>query len=109
MVQPRMTIPTLLVLRAMLEYPTQEMYGLEIGASAGLASGTVHPILARLEASGWLESRWEDVDPRMEGRPRRRYYRLSPDGAARARAALTAGSRRSVIRELRPGFAGGEA
>jgi PadR family transcriptional regulator PadR len=86
--QPRMTLPTQLVLRALLEYPTREMYGLEICTAAGLPSGTIHPILARLERVGWLESRWEDVNPRAQGRPRRRYYHLNPDGAERARDAL---------------------
>jgi hypothetical protein len=60
----------------------------EIGAAAGLPSGTVHPILARLETVGWLTSRWEEIDPRAEGRPARRYYHLTPDGAELARAAL---------------------
>ena len=46
------------------------------------------PILARLETVGWLTSRWEDIDPRAEGRPARRYYRLTPDGLELARAAL---------------------
>jgi DNA-binding PadR family transcriptional regulator len=77
-----------LVLRAMLEHPTDEMYGLEICAAAGLPSGTIHPILARLEKASWLESRWEDIDPREWGRPRRRYYRLSSDGIGLARDAL---------------------
>jgi hypothetical protein len=45
---PRMTIPTQLVLRALLPDPSKELYGVEIGAAAGLPSGTVHPILARL-------------------------------------------------------------
>ncbi len=85
---PRMTLPTQLVLRALLADPTREMYGLEIGEAAELVSGTVHPILARLEGCGWLESRWEEVDPKREGRPRRRYYRLTPDGAELARTAL---------------------
>lgn len=83
-----MTLPTQLVLRAMLAEPTMEMYGLEICEAAGLPSGTIHPILARLERLGWLESRWEDASPREEGRPRRRYYRWSRDGAERARIAL---------------------
>jgi PadR family transcriptional regulator PadR len=83
-----MTLPTLLVLRAMLAEPAREMYGLEICKAADLPSGTIHPILARLERCGWLESRWEDIEPAEEGRPRRRYYHLSPDGADRARAAL---------------------
>ncbi len=84
-----MTIPTQLVLRALLAEPTQEMYGLQICAQSGLPSGTIHPILARLEHDfGWLTSRWEDIDPGTEGRPRRRYYRLTDDGAELARIAL---------------------
>jgi PadR family transcriptional regulator len=86
--EPRMTYSTLLVVRAMLVEPAREMYGLEICKAAELPSGTIHPILARLERCGWLESRWEDIEPTEEGRPRRRYYRLSPHGAERARAAL---------------------
>jgi len=85
---PRMTIPTQLVLRGLLADPSKEQYGVEIGHAAGLPSGTVHPILARLEGVGWLESRWEEIDPRAEGRPARRYYRLTPDGLELARAAL---------------------
>src|SRR5436305_4318798 len=87
--EPRMTLPTQLVLRAMLAEPTREMYGLQICAAAELPSGTIHPILARLEGVGWLESRWEDIDPIKEGRPRRRYYRLTDQGAERARTALS--------------------
>ena len=67
-----MTIPTQLVLRALLAEPTREMYGLQICAAAGMPSGTIHPILARLQGLGWLESRWEDAVPQEEGRPRRR-------------------------------------
>jgi PadR family transcriptional regulator PadR len=85
---PRMTIPTQLVLHALLTDPSKELYGVEIGAAAGQPSGTVHPILARLETVGWLESRWEEIDPRVEGRPARRYYRLTPDGMELARSAL---------------------
>jgi len=40
-----MTIPTQLVLRALLADPAREMYGLQICAGAGLPSGTIHPIL----------------------------------------------------------------
>lgn len=85
---PRMTIPTQRVLRVLLENPTGEFYGVEIGGAAGLPSGTVHPILARLEGIGWLESRWEDIDPRIAGRPARRYYQLTSAGAESARSAL---------------------
>jgi DNA-binding PadR family transcriptional regulator len=83
-----MTMTVQLVLRAMLAEPTKEMYGLQICQAAGLPSGTIHPILARLEGHGWTESHWEDVDPQAEGRPRRRFYKLTEDGAEKARIAL---------------------
>lgn len=83
-----MTIPTQRVLRAFLADVTAELYGIEIANMAGLATGTVHPILARLERIGWVTSHWEDIDPRSEGRPARRYYRVTSSGAEQARMAL---------------------
>ena len=90
-----MTMPTQLVLLTLLAEPERELYGLELSELAGLATGTIHPILARLEGVGWLRSRWEETDPRRQGRPRRRYYQLNPDSIASVRAAL-ARSRPSV-------------
>jgi PadR family transcriptional regulator, regulatory protein PadR len=102
MAEPKMTIPTQRVLESLLEDPTQERYGLEIGEAAGLRSGTVHPILARLEGYGWLVSRWEDVDPSAEGRPPRRYYTLTAAGVQAATAALARAYRPAPLRRLRP-------
>lgn len=96
----RITLSTQLVLEAMLAEPASERYGAEIGQLADLASGTVHPILARLEGYGWLESRWEELDPSTAGRPARRYYRLTGDGAAAARSLLA--RRPSRLTALRP-------
>jgi PadR family transcriptional regulator PadR len=107
---PRMTLPTQFVLRAMIAEPTREMYGLEIGQVAGLASGTVHPILARLENCEWVQSRWEDQDPHEVGRPRRRYYRLTPDGVAyAARALARVRTPAPGLRRMNPGPATGGA
>jgi len=109
MAGPRMTLPTQAVLRELLADPTREMYGLEICAAAGLPSGTIHPILARLERVGWLESFWEEADPHEKGRPRRRYYRLNPNSAAAVQAALhRAESRTQALKDLRPRIAGGD-
>ncbi|OLB64594.1 MAG: PadR family transcriptional regulator [Actinobacteria bacterium 13_2_20CM_2_72_6] len=107
--QPRLTPQTVSVLRAFLEAPTRERYGLEIGAMAGLPSGTIHPILSRLEEFGWLRSHWEDVDPRESGRPRRRYYSLEPGGGERAarQAVARADAKRARALRLRPNAAGG--
>lgn len=90
----RMTLQVQLVLRALLDEPEQELYGLEIVESTGLPPGTIYPILARLEAAGWVESRWEAIDQHAEGRPRRRYYRLPPEGRTQARSALAAADAR---------------
>lgn len=103
---PRMTLPTQLVLRALLEDPQRERYGLEICAAAGLPSGTIHPILARLEKVGWLLSSWEQVDPKEQGRPRRRYYRLNPNNIAAVKSALArADASAASLARLRPGLA----
>ena len=110
MSSPRMTGATQLVLRELLADPAAEKYGLEICKAVGLASGTVHPLLYKFEKLGWLESRFEEIDPADAGRPRRRFYRLTPDGAAFAREALARvhKPRRQEV-GLRPGLAGGAA
>ena len=97
---PRMTMATRVVLGTLLSDVEAEWFGSQIGGIAGLPSGTVHPILARLEGVGWVESRWEDIDPSAEGRPARRYYRLTRSGAAQARQALAA------VRRPLPGLTG---
>lgn len=80
----RMSLQTLRVLEAFLENPTDELAGADIQKRGQLASGTLYPILLRLEAAGWFVSRWEAVDPAHVGRPRRRLYRLTPGGLTRA-------------------------
>ena len=77
-------------LRAFLDDPTAPRYGMELIKTTGLPSGTIYPVLARLEHAGWLVSEKEDIDPLLEGRPPRRYYTLSPEGAARARREVAA-------------------
>jgi DNA-binding PadR family transcriptional regulator len=94
----------LAVLEAFLVEPTHERYGLELSQAAGLKTGTIQPILARLEKLGWAESRWEELDPREAGRPRRRYYWLTPKGAQMARDV----TRHSTTEgSFLPGLAGG--
>ncbi|HEY2717616.1 MAG TPA: PadR family transcriptional regulator [Solirubrobacterales bacterium] len=69
----------------MLDDPYAQWYGLELAKASGLKPGTIYPALARLESAGWLSSYWEDVDPSEAGRPRRRLYRLTGEGADSAR------------------------
>jgi PadR family transcriptional regulator, regulatory protein PadR len=84
----RMTVQTQAVLHALLADPTAELYGLEIAERTNLLPGSTYPILTRLLEAGWIQDRWEEVDPHDERRPRRRYYRLTEDGAVSAREAL---------------------
>lgn len=56
-------------------------YGLDVMERTGLPSGTVYPTLGRLEKRGYVVGRWENEgQARREGRPRRRYYRLTGAG-----------------------------
>jgi PadR family transcriptional regulator len=79
---------TLSVLAALCEQPSGWRHGYELAKRTGLKSGTLYPILVRLADRGLMEARWEEEQP--AGRPRRHLYRLTPDGLARASAAVTA-------------------
>lgn len=96
-VPPQMTAMTLKVLARMLERPTSEWYGFDLIDQTRIKSGTLYPILIRLEKAGWLESRLEDVDPHVAGRPARRLYTLSGEGERLARAELD-----SHLKDLAP-------
>jgi DNA-binding PadR family transcriptional regulator len=83
-----MTLPTLLVLGVLTDDPDHRHYGLELSRATGLASGSIYPILARLERVGWLEGGWEEIDRHKAGRPPRYYYRLTETGEQAAHAQL---------------------
>jgi PadR family transcriptional regulator, regulatory protein PadR len=101
----RMTLQVQLVLRELLGAGGAERYGLELCAGTGLPSGTIYPIVARLEQAGWVESWWEDPAKHVaQRRPRRRYYRLTRDGADLASAALERAARARAGRARRRGL-----
>ena len=86
-----LTYPTALVLRALAE---GYRYGFDIMDATGLASGTVYPLLRRLEAHGLASAGWEGEEAaHAEGRPARRYYQITAAGA-------------TVLGEARRRFAG---
>jgi PadR family transcriptional regulator PadR len=97
----KLTGPLERVLRVLVADPTAEHYGYDLMKATRLPSGTLYPMLARLQQEGLVDSQWEDQRPDAEGRPPRKYYRLTADGArvARlelARAASPSGSTRHV-------------
>ena len=61
-------------------------FGFDIMQVTGLPSGTIYPALRRLESFHIVTSDWEeDARAREEGRPRRRYYALTPAGRRQLR------------------------
>ena len=75
---PALSFTALLVLQALNQ---GHKFGFDIMQVTGLPSGTIYPALRRLEAMDLVSSDWEkDLKARKEGRPRRRYYELTPAG-----------------------------
>jgi PadR family transcriptional regulator PadR len=73
-----LTYPTALVLKALA---AGYHYGFDVMDATGLPSGTVYPILRRLDREGLLESSWEKQASAQEAqRPPRRYYALTGAG-----------------------------
>jgi len=85
---PRLTEQTLKALAVLVGSALEELSGAEIAKRTKQQSGTLYPILMRLERAGWLESRWEEGDPREMGRPRRRLYRVTMLGETAFRQAI---------------------
>jgi PadR family transcriptional regulator, regulatory protein PadR len=77
----RMTLATKRVLMCLFDAPNGDLYGFELGRLAGLPSGTVYPILHRLERARWITSYWGE--PGRDGSRRRRYYKLSALGESK--------------------------
>lgn len=75
-------------------------YGFDIIDATGLPSGTVYPILGRLEEDGLVTSSWEDPEAaHQEKRPPRRYYELTGAGVGVLERAL---ERFRALEELAP-------
>ena len=74
----RLSITTVSVLQAIAN---GYQYGFDVIDQTGLPSGTVYPALSRLERDGLVKSAWEDdQEAHAEGRPARRYYKLTAPG-----------------------------
>lgn len=72
----RMTYPTGMVLQALA---AGYRYGFDVASATGVRPGSVYQILHRLEEAAMVEGAWEDAElAHAEGRPSRRYYRLTP-------------------------------
>lgn len=74
----RLSITAVSVLQAIAD---GYQYGFDIIDQTQLPSGTVYPALGRLDRDGLVKSAWENAaDAHAEGRPARRYYKLTAHG-----------------------------
>ncbi len=78
--EPNTSPQTQMLLQALLEQAQTWQHGYDLSKRTNLKSGTLYPILARLEASGFLESTW--FEPSTPGKPPRHAYRLTSDGTS---------------------------
>lgn len=76
--RPRALSQQALAVVAVLSDSHEWRHGYDLMAQAGVKSGTLYPLLMRLEAQGMLQARW--VDSPQPGRPHRHVYRLTPAG-----------------------------
>ena len=88
--KPNSSKQTEAMLAALFGAATRWRHGYDLSTETGLKSGTLYPILMRLERLGWLEARWED-EP-APGKPRRHLYRLTASGTEEAQAILRSAS-----------------
>jgi PadR family transcriptional regulator, regulatory protein PadR len=80
--------PALALLGGLLEAGERWSHGYELASRTGIKSGTLYPLLIRLEAQGYLEAEWQA--PAVGGRPPRHAYRLTATGQRLARDAAAA-------------------
>ena len=84
------------LLLALAQSPDRWRYGYDLIKETGLKSGTLYPILMRLNDRGLLEAGWEE--PEVRGRPPRHTYRLTTAGKSlAAEASSMRPDRKSVV------------
>jgi PadR family transcriptional regulator, regulatory protein PadR len=84
----KLTGPLERVLTAFLADPSAPHYGYDLMKAANLPSGTLYPMLARLQQQGLVTSEWQMQAGDAGGRPPRKYYKLTGDGIRVARLEL---------------------
>jgi PadR family transcriptional regulator, regulatory protein PadR len=84
----KLTGPLERVLRVLLADPSAPHYGYDLMKAAKLPSGTLYPMLARLQQDGLVDAEWEAQREDAGGRPPRKYYRLTAEGLRVARLEL---------------------
>jgi PadR family transcriptional regulator len=96
----RMTLTTALVLQAIAR---GHRFGFEIVDVTGYPTGTVYPVLRRLEHAGFVRSEWErERVASRDARPQRRYYEITAAGTRALASALEPMRALGGLRPLTP-------
>ena len=85
--RPHSSRQALLLLDALLRRPADWRHGYDLLNETGLKSGTLYPLLMRLNDDGWLESEWRPPVP--PARAPRHAYRLTTQGRACAQSLMS--------------------
>ncbi len=73
-----------MILAIMADAGSRWLHGYDLCRQGRVKSGTLYPLLIRLEEQGYLEAQWQA--PAEPGRPPRHAYRLTVTGRALALA-----------------------
>jgi PadR family transcriptional regulator, regulatory protein PadR len=98
-----LSTPARALLAALLAAGGRWSYGYELATLTGIKSGTLYPLLVRLEGQGYLEAEWQA--PAAVGRPPRHAYRLTAAGRQLAYAEVAATAQPAEVAGWRPGKA----
>jgi PadR family transcriptional regulator PadR len=90
---------------AIMSNPDDRLWGYELSKQAAVRSGVLYPILHRMLDEGWLVDGWESLDPAIDKRPPRRYYRLTEEGSRQLGALLQSARADRRFAALQPAFA----
>jgi PadR family transcriptional regulator, regulatory protein PadR len=90
---------------AIMSSPDDRLWGYNLSKQAEVRSGVLYPILHRMHEEGWLVDGWENLDPAIDKRPPRRYYRLTEEGSRQLGALLQSARTDRRFAALKPAFA----
>lgn len=79
-VQERVTVAFLRILELFIANDKSSYCGSDVMKLLNLRSGTVYPLLTRMTNAGWLSRELENVNPKLVGRPAKRFYQISSTG-----------------------------
>jgi DNA-binding PadR family transcriptional regulator len=99
--EQRITANTERIVTLFARDPATELAGADVERATKIAKGTVYPSLTRMHRRGWLTYRWEQIDPKQEGRPRKRLYKITGQGELAAQQIESEATARKHQRKLK--------